>query len=151
MIRIERTNSDSPTFRALTDKLDMELKKLYGSSQEEFDQFNIVSGINTVVIVYFDKQPAGCGCFKEITTDTVELKRMYVDTPFRGRGIGAMILRELEQWAREKKIQFIILETGTIQPDAIRLYKKQGYQVIPNFAPYIGNELSICFNKILSG
>ena len=131
----------------LSEKLDQELKQIYGSSQDEFDQYNVMSGIDTVVIAYVDQQPAGCGCFKKADTVTVELKRMYVDTAWRGKGIGALILKELERWACELRYQSIILETGTIQPDAIRLYEKHGYQVIPNFAPYIGNELSICFKK----
>lgn len=150
MIKLERTNSESENFKHLTRKLDKELKSMYGNSQDEFDQFNIIENIETVVIAYQNDVPAGCGCFKKMDDTTAELKRMYVDDRYRGLGVGSFILHELETWAAEKKYTSIVLETGTIQSDAIRLYTKKGYSVIPNFDPYIGNVLSICFKKDLT-
>lgn len=149
MIKIVRTSSESKDFKLLTNKLDQELKLIYGSTQEEFDQFNTIDNIKTVIVAYIDNNPAGCGCFKLFDKKVVELKRMFVDHQFRGKGIGAKILLELENWARELDYSSIILETGTVQIDAVTLYKKSGYTVIPNFDPYIGNELSICLQKNL--
>lgn len=90
MIILERTTSDSSQFKILTDKLDHELKLIYGSSQDEFDQYNIMSQLDTVVIAYINETPVGCGCFKKFDTDTAELKRMFVDAPYRGHGIGSL-------------------------------------------------------------
>jgi putative acetyltransferase len=42
-----------------------------------------------------------------------------------------------------------VLETGKRQPDAIRLYVKNGYKAIPNWGQYIGVENSVCFEKKL--
>ncbi|HRZ97651.1 MAG TPA: hypothetical protein P5084_08845 [Paludibacter sp.] len=42
-----------------------------------------------------------------------------------------------------------VLETGIRQPDAIRLYEKNGYRTIPNYGQYIGVENSCCFKKRL--
>jgi GNAT superfamily N-acetyltransferase len=149
MTKIERTTSESKDFILLTKKLDQELKLIYGSTQEEFDQFNIIDNIETVIVAYINNTAAGCGCFKAFDKNTVELKRMFVDDQFRGEGIGAAILIELENWAKELGYSSIVLETGTVQIGAVALYKKYGYSVIPNFDPYIGNELSICFKKNL--
>ena len=149
MTKIERTTSESKDFILLTKKLDQELKLIYGSTQEEFDQFNIIDNIETVIVAYINNTAAGCGCFKTFDKNTAELKRMFVDDQFRGEGIGAAILIELENWAKELGYASIILETGTVQIGAVALYKKYGYTVIPNFDPYIGNELSICFKKNL--
>ena len=149
MIILERTTSDSSQFKILTEKLDHELKLIYGSSQDEFDQYNIMNELDTVVIAYINDIPVGCGCIKKFDTSSAELKRMFVDTNYRGQGIGSAVLTELENWAKEIKYSSILLETGTVQQDAIKLYQKHGYQIIPNFDPDIGNELSICFKKIL--
>ncbi len=149
MIILERTTSDSSQFKILTEKLDHELKLIYGSSQDEFDQYNIMNELDTVVIAYINDIPVGCGCIKKFDTSSAELKRMFVDTNYRGQGIGSAVLTELENWAKEIKYSSILLETGTVQQDAIKLYQKHGYQIIPNFDPYIGNELSICFEKSL--
>ena len=147
MIKVVRTNSESKDFKLLTNKLDQELKLIYGSSQDEFDQFNIIDNIKTVIVAYIDNMPAGCGCFKPFDSNVVELKRKFVEDKFRGKGLGNTILLELEKWAKELNFSSIILETGTVQKEAITLYKKNGFIVIPNFDPYIGNELSICFQK----
>jgi len=42
-----------------------------------------------------------------------------------------------------------VMETGKRQPDAVQLYTKNGYEVIPNYGPYIGVENSVCFEKAL--
>ena len=55
MIKVVRTNSESKDFKLLTNKLDQELKLIYGSSQDEFDQFNIIDNIKTVIVAYIDK------------------------------------------------------------------------------------------------
>jgi putative acetyltransferase len=149
MIKIERTTSESKDFILLTKMLDQELKLIYGSTQEEFDKFNIIDNIETVIVAYIDNTAAGCGCFKIFDKNTAELKRMFVDDQFRRNQIGAAILIELENWAKELGYSSIVLETGTVQIEALALYKKYGYSVIPNFDPYLGNELSICFKKNL--
>ncbi|USK35093.1 hypothetical protein LIT25_07110 [Bacillus sp. F19] len=55
-----------------------------------------------------------------------------------------LIIRELE-----KGYPYAVLETGTKQHEAIHLYKNAGYSKIPNYAPYIGKENSICMKKTL--
>ena len=43
-----------------------------------------------------------------------------------------------------------MLETGQKQPEAIALYTKSGYRIIPNYGQYVGVESSVCFEKKLS-
>jgi len=77
----------------------------------------------------------------------MEMKRMYTVPAFRGKGIATMVLRELEKWAAELSYMKCVLETGKRQPEAIDLYKKNGYKIIPNYGQYIGVENSVCFEK----
>jgi hypothetical protein len=60
-----------------------------------------------------------------------------------------MILRELEQWAVELRFETCILETGTRQIEALKLYPKNGYKVVDNYGQYAGIENSVCFGKSL--
>jgi putative acetyltransferase len=122
----------------------------YGALQDYYSRFNSIQNLPTVVIAYSNGQPVGCGCFKQFDEGTVEVKRMYVSPEQRGKGIGAAILAELEKWAAELKISKIVLETGNNQPEAIHLYEKLGYTVIPNYGQYSGMETSICMKKDLS-
>ena len=75
---------------------------------------------------------------------------MYVNTDARGKGIGRMILAELEKWACELNYRYIILETGKRQTAAVALYTNSGYEVISNYGQYAGIENSVCFRKELN-
>lgn len=149
MIILRRTTSNDKNFYTLAKDLDKDLRSRYGNSQDFFDEFNVIKDLETVVIAFDQNKPVGCGCFKILENDTVELKRMFVDEGHRFKGIGVAILNELENWAREIGFNSIVLETGILQPEAIKLYEKSGYQIIPNYSPYEGNELSICMKKSL--
>ena len=48
----------------------------------------------------------------------MEVKRMFVPLEKRGKGIGSIVLGELENWANELGYQKCILETGKKQPEA---------------------------------
>jgi GNAT superfamily N-acetyltransferase len=72
---------------------------------------------------------------------------MYTSPEHRGKGIASKVLAELERWAAELSYQTCILETGKKQPEAIALYKKNGYKLIPNYGQYAEAENSVCFEK----
>jgi putative acetyltransferase len=149
MTSIIRTNSRNKDFIDLIERLDADLNKRYGDKQSDYTQFNVIQTIDTVIIVYIDDLPAGCGCFKQYNQDCVEIKRMYVKPESRGMGISKKILNELEKWALEIGFSKSILETGINQPEAIGLYEKSGYTRIANYGQYMGINTSVCFEKDL--
>ena len=63
---------------------------------------------------------------------TVELRKMYLRTEFRGRGCG----RRLFDWALEeaRRLGFrgMTLETATVLREAVRLYERRGFRVVPH-------------------
>lgn len=150
LITLYRTNSDNKDFHLLVAKLDKDLEDRYNELQLFYRQFNKIDNNPTVVVAYEDDQPVGCGCIKPFDEESVEVKRMFVADEHRGKGIGAAILKELEKWAAELNYKYIVLETGNRQPEAIHLYQKAGYSVIPNYGQYAGKEdSSICMRKEL--
>ena len=144
-----RTSSDDKDFQALVVALDNELKIRDGEDHVFYAQFNKITTIKHVIVAYEDDLPVGCGAIKYLSDDTMEVKRMYVLPEKRGQGIAASILRKLEIWSKELNYVRCVLETGQKQPEAIALYKKQGYQIIPNYGQYKGIDNSICFEKKL--
>ncbi len=130
--------------------LDADLRIRDGEDHAFFAQFNHIDTIKHVVVAYDDGQAAGCGAVKQYSDDTMEVKRMYVSPDKRGKGIASMVLTELENWAGELGYQKCILETGEKQPEAIGLYHKSNYRVVPNYGQYADVETSICFEKTLS-
>lgn len=149
MINCIKTNSDNEDFWQLVNELDADLKIRDGEEHTFYDQFNKIDNIKHVIVAYNNEAPVGCGAIKEYAPDTMEVKRMYVSLNSRGQGVATIILKELEQWAVELNHRKCLLETGKKQPEAIGLYKKNGYQIIPNFGQYKNVANSICFEKLL--
>lgn len=148
-MKFVRTTSDNPDFEKLVVQLDAYLRILDGDDHEFYAQFNKTSLLKNALLVYEDDVAIGIGAYKEYDSETAEIKRMFVLPEHRNKGIASKILTELENWAKEEKYSFSILETGYLQKDAIHLYQKMGYEVIGNFGQYIGVENSICMKKNL--
>ncbi|MEI6088712.1 MAG: GNAT family N-acetyltransferase, partial [Bacteroidota bacterium] len=66
---------------------------------------------------------------------------------FRRQGFAQIVVKNLESWANELGYKKCILETGKNQPEAIQLYQKIGFQIIPNYGPYVNVENSVCMQK----
>lgn len=144
-----RTTSDNIDFKNLVVLLDAFLKITDGDEHSFYDQFNKIDALKNVVVFYSDDVAVGCGAFKEYDSKSVEIKRMFVHADFRGKGIAAKILSELELWAKELNYLESILETGNKQTAAIALYLKSGYTIIANYGQYSTVENSICMKKKL--
>lgn len=148
-IKLTRTNSDDTDFRELVALLDRDLLIRDGDEHSFYAQFNKIDRIRHVVVAYEDGEAVGCGAVKEFADGAAEIKRMFVRSEHRGRGIARSILTELETWAGELGFSECILETGVKQPEAIRLYQKSGYETIPNYGQYAGIENSVCMKKLI--
>jgi len=147
MLTVKRTDSENLDFIYLVKHLDADLAERDGSEHAFYAQFNKIDKIRCVVLVYEEEKPIGCGAIKEYQPGIMEVKRMYTLPGHRGKGIASRVLNELERWSAELGYATCILETGKKQPEAIALYKKNGYQIIPNYGQYAEVEDSICFEK----
>lgn len=149
MNKIIRTNSSNPAFISLVQLLDAELAERDGADHSFYHQYNGIQLLQHVVVLFHEDIPIGCGAFKQIEADTVEIKRMYILPDHRSKGLASKVLTALEEWAKEEGFITAVLETGKRQPEAIALYQKNGYVNIPNYGQYIGIENSVCFEKRL--
>jgi GNAT superfamily N-acetyltransferase len=147
MIDLVRTDSDNKDFKSLVRLLDADLAIRDGEDHSFYSQFNKIDTIKYVVMAYENNNPVACGAIKEYGPQIMEVKRMYVLPESRKKGIASKILSQLEKWAAELAYTKCILETGKMQPEAIELYHKNGYKLIPNYGQYAGVPNSLCFEK----
>lgn len=148
-IDIVRTDSENADFHELVALLDADLEIRDGAEHIFYAQFNKIDKIREVVVAYQKQKAVGCGAFRKYEPNIAEIKRMYVREENRGRGIAGKILAELEMWAKELNFFEYILETGAKQPEAIRLYQKSGYEVMPSYGQYLNVETSVCMRKFV--
>lgn len=146
---IKRVTSEDTDFQLLASELELDLKIRDGDEYLFYAELNKIDRMKHVVVAYEGDAPIGCGSFKSYSEDTIEIKRMFVRPANRGKGVASKILCELEKWCHELGFKKCVLETGKNQPEAIELYKKNKYEITPNFGKYIDSQNSVCFKKTL--
>jgi GNAT superfamily N-acetyltransferase len=149
MYKLIRTNSQNKDFIDLVKLLDEDLARRDGEDHSFYAQYNKLDNINHALVLYKNNLPVCIGAIKEFDADSMEVKRMYTLSDFRGQGLAKRVLLKLENWANELGYKRCVLETGKRQPEAINLYKKNGYTSISNYGQYMGIENSLCFEKQL--
>lgn len=147
MLEIIRTDSSHKDFIELVKLLDADLAIRDGDDHTFYHQFNKIDMIKHVLVGYENNIAVACGAIKSFNENSMEVKRMFVLPSYRNKGYASTILKGLEQWAKELGFHTCVLETGKNQPEAIQLYQKNGYNIIPNYGQYIGVENSVCFEK----
>src|SRR3954453_15152629 len=86
-----------------------------------------------LLLAYARERAVGCGALKFHPKVPAELKRMWIDPEWRGVGLGARLLAELERHAHETGARVIRLETNHVLAEAIALYRGAGYAEVPKF------------------
>jgi len=134
--------------RALMHELDEEIAALYpGSVIGGIDEAEFEKSGGYFVIAQQGNQTIGCGGFRPVDEECVEIKRMYVRPDVRRRGWARQILRHLEEEVRRRGFRSTVLETGCDNAGAIALYESEGYSQIPEFPGSLGIPVSRCYMK----
>ncbi|MEU4739482.1 GNAT family N-acetyltransferase [Actinosynnema sp. NPDC023658] len=120
------------------------------------DPAQFAAPLGHFVVGYVDEVPVACGGWRahdvaehSLRPGDAEIKRMYVVDAMRGRGLAPVVLKSLEAAARAAGRTRMVLETGLRQPEAIGLYRANGYARIDNFGVYRHHPESLCFAKDL--
>lgn len=116
---------------------------------EGYQELHNLSQMAYALICYDNKKPVGCGCYKVIDRQTIEIKRMYVDERYRRQGIATMILQSLERKAFQEGFTIAELETGKDMQDNILMYEKYGYHLVENYGVFVGDDICVCMEKYL--
>jgi len=144
---------DAPDVVALTTAQQAEMLELYEGEADigptrEASMFVEPHGV--FLVIREDGRAIGCGGIARFDETRGELKRMYVVPEARGRGLGRVLLEDLEAEARRLGYTSVVLETGDRQQEALGLYESSGYVRIPCYPPYDSRALSLCYEKHLS-
>ncbi|MBV6881981.1 GNAT family N-acetyltransferase [Epilithonimonas ginsengisoli] len=148
-MKILRTTSENLDFQKLVKQLDAYLAVMDGEEHGFYDQYNKIDSLKNCIVIFDNDEAVTCGAIKEFDKQSMEVKRMFTLPEKRGKGLASAILNELESWTKELGYEKTILETGKRQTEAVALYQKCNYKVIPNYGQYAGVENSVCFEKDL--
>jgi GNAT superfamily N-acetyltransferase len=153
-IQIRAARFDEPEVQKLVAEALGDLSRRYGGSGDdtpiEATDFEPPAGRFFVACRAGERgaELVGCAGWRRHGADA-ELKRMYTAPAARGRGVARLVLRAIEDSAREAGCARVILETGDRQPEAIALYTSAGYRRIADFGYYKGHRGVLSFAREL--
>lgn len=163
--RIVRRSFEHPDAVRLVAEVQAEYIERYGSPDEapidagEFDE-----GRGAFLVGYLDEgpgpEPVATGAWRWVPTPaslggeeagrSAELKRMFVRRTHRRRGLASLVLARIEAEAAEAGVRFLVLETGSRQPEAMAMYVAAGYRTLDGFGHYAASELAHAYVKDLA-
>ena len=150
MFTIEPEPFDSDDARRLVEALDAHLAGRYSPDQRfgpNLKPQHLAPGLGTFLVARADGVAVGCGAVRRLDEETFEVKRMFVEPELRGHGVAKEILARLEADAASLGARRFVLETGTLQTEAIGLYRQAGYRQIDCWGEYATSATSTCFEK----
>lgn len=91
-----------------------------------------------IILAMVDDQPAGCVALRRRAEETCEMKRLYVNSSFRGLGLGKQLVEHVIREAEVRRYRYIRLATLPEMANAQRLYEAFGFYDIE---PYVRNPI----------
>jgi GNAT superfamily N-acetyltransferase len=141
---------DDPLAQQLVEEVQQEYVVRYGDRDATpVEPGEFAPPLGAFLVAEVDGAPIGCAGLRRRDHDVVEIKRMFVRTPFRRKGYARQLLIELEERARRHGFCRMVLETGTPQSEALALYPSVGYEPIAPFGHYRDDPMCRCFGKDL--
>ncbi|MGE1102309.1 GNAT family N-acetyltransferase [Peribacillus simplex] len=92
--------------------------------ESEFDEFDALHASSEHILVYYNEKPVGTGRLR-VVDGLGKLERICILEPYRKFGLGKIIIKTLEEIAKEKELSKVKLHGQT---HAEGFYKKLGYQ-----------------------
>ncbi|MPM63958.1 putative N-acetyltransferase YvbK [bioreactor metagenome] len=80
-----------------------------------------------VYIVKNAGETIGVFCLFSIDNQTVEIKNVAVSEKHQGKGVGSLIMKNIEKIAKKDYYQTIVVGTADCGIKQLRFYKKNGY------------------------
>jgi GNAT superfamily N-acetyltransferase len=126
---IEITEADSVVLVESARVLFREYQKALGvdlsfqSFEEELQSLpgEYVSPRGRLLLALSDREPAGCVAMRPLTSDTCEMKRLYVRPAYRTAGVGRQLVQRVITEARSAGYQKMYLDTLPVMTGAQRL------------------------------
>lgn len=147
-MRIALESANQADIVALIEALDAYQKPLYPA--ESHHGIGVAALCQSNVLFAVARTEVGhavaCGAIV-LSPGHGEIKRMFTRPSHRGMGIAGRLLAFLEAQAIAGGCTRFVLETGQLQPEAIRMYERFGYERCAPFGEYVEDPNSVFMRK----
>ncbi|MFD6515942.1 GNAT family N-acetyltransferase [Rhodococcus sp. NPDC060176] len=133
-VEVYSVSQDDPLAAPLIAELALEYSSRYGGTREAMladlttypaEEFAYPQG--ALLVLTHEDVPIAGGAFRQFDSTTAELKRIWTSVDYRKRGLGKVVVRELEREIELRGYHRVFLTTGPRQPEAVALYLSSGY------------------------
>jgi hypothetical protein len=94
------------------------------------------AGYILLLLLLVDGVPGGCVALRQIDREELacEMKRLWVDSSFRGLKLGRLLVEAAIAWAQQEGFEAMYLDTvPAAMPEANRLYEAMGFVSVERY------------------
>jgi ribosomal protein S18 acetylase RimI-like enzyme len=153
-VEFEARTYDDPDVVRMVAEVQAEYVVMYGGPDGAVvDPTEFVPPNGLFLVATLDGDPVATGGWRrlQVADETAEIKRMYVAARARRRGLGRLMLAELERRATAAGLRRLVLNTGPEQPAAVAMYRSSGYIDTAAFGHYADAPRALFLAKSLPG
>lgn len=105
-----------------------ELLLLADETKEAIDKYLVESNLFAAYLSVNETLPIAIVALYKQNVETLEIKNIAVMEKFQSRGIGAMLISFVKEYAIQNGFKKIIVGTGDVNVRQIKFYKKCGFE-----------------------
>jgi len=155
--RLRRVPYEHPDVASLELAAQQFYTQIYGSPDETpVMTADFIAPRGAFFVGYLDDAPVAMGGWRfrtpgvpRVAQRPAEIRRMFVRQRARGRGFARIVLAALEASAAAAGADWMLLETGSPQVAAVRLYRSSGYVDVERFGYYAASETALNLGRPL--
>ena len=139
-MRIVSMNISNPSVLQLFSLHDDYMIGFLGDDKWCYTRYSENENIESVWVAYSDDTPIGCIAYRRKSDGVGEVKRLFIRSEYRGRGISKKLLDTAEGYAREHRCHTLFLDTRITLEPAVSIYRNLGFSIVFQQGLYIQME-----------
>jgi len=141
--RIERRSADDEEILRLFSLHDDFMIDFLGEDRVYYTRYGEHEKLAAVWAAVINGQAVGCAAYRMKETSVGEVKRVFVQPDYRGRGLSKALLSAVEEHARKEECDKLFLDTRITLEPAVTLYRKAGFEIVFRQGLYVQMEKRI--------
>lgn len=116
---------------------------LLGDDKNCYTRYSAAEKIEKVWAAFEDNAPIGCVAYRTKPDDMGEVKRLFIRSGYRGKGISKALLSEVKSYAKDLGCTKLFLDMRITLEPAVSLYRSFGFEITFRQGLYIQMEMNI--------
>lgn len=114
-----------------------------GEDSKYYTRYSSGEKIENVWVAYDGERPVGCIAFRSRAEGGGEVKRLFIRSEYRGKGISKSLLLVLKDHAAAQGCSRLFLDTRITLEPAFSMYRRSGFEIVFRQGLYVQLELKL--------